>query len=101
MLGNFSFQKMAMVRDLDLGTVLGPRGTWAGATMSLSRTGALTCPASLTCSGATQTAIYNVSGSNQMSVRVSAPDVRLDFTPGSLPLIISVALRLLKPTLNR
>lgn len=65
------------VRDLDLGTVLVPRGAWAGATLRLSRTGALTCPASLTCSGVTQTAIYNVSGSNQMTVRISAPDVKL------------------------
>jgi hypothetical protein len=65
------------VRDLDLGTVLVPRGAWAGATLRLARTGTLTCPASLTCSGASQTAIYNLTGSNQTTVRISAPDVRL------------------------
>ena len=36
-----------------------------------------TCPAQLTCLGATQVAVYNVSGSNQVPVRVSAPNVTL------------------------
>ena len=65
------------VQDLDLGTVLIGSGTWSGATVSLSRGGTLTCAAELTCSGATQVAIYNVSGSKQMTVHVSAPDVTL------------------------
>lgn len=65
------------VQDLDLGTALLGSGSWSGATLSLSRTGALTCPAELACSGATQVAVYNVSGSNQMTIRVSAPDVTL------------------------
>jgi uncharacterized protein involved in outer membrane biogenesis len=37
----------------------------------------LTCPAELSCSGPTQVAVYNVSGSNQSTVRISAPDVTL------------------------
>ena len=65
------------LRDLDLGTVvLGP-GTWTGATLTLSRTGTRTCAAPLTCSGATQVAAYNVSGSNNSTVRISAPNVIL------------------------
>ncbi len=65
------------VADLDMGMALLAPGTWSGATLSLSRGGVLTCPAQLTCSGATQVAQYNVSGSNQSTLRISAPDVTL------------------------
>lgn len=65
------------VQDLDLGIVLIGSGTWSGARLTLSREGQLTCPAQLTCSGATQVAEYNVTGSNQMTVRISAPDITL------------------------
>lgn len=65
------------VQDLDLGTVvLGP-GTWSGATVTLSSDGILACSANLTCSGATQVAIYNVSGSKSQTVIINAPDVTL------------------------
>jgi len=64
-------------QNLDLGTiVLGP-GTWSAATVRLSRTGVLTCPASVTCSGATQVAIYNIAGSNGQTIVISVPDVNL------------------------
>jgi hypothetical protein len=65
------------VQDLDLGTILLGPGTWSGATVRLSQAGALTCPAPLTCSGLTQVAIYNVSGSNSQTVVISAPSVTL------------------------
>ena len=68
---------LTRVQDLDLGTVLLSPGSWTGANLRLSRAGALTCPAQLTCSGATRVAIYNVSGSKQVTVRVSAPNVTL------------------------
>jgi hypothetical protein len=66
------------IQDLDLGTVvLGP-GVWSGATISLSRAGVLTCTnANVTCTGATAVAKYNVTGSNKMTVRISAPNVTL------------------------
>lgn len=64
-------------QNLDLGTILLGPGTWSGATVRLSRTGALTCPAPLTCSGATQVAIYNVAGSNGQTVAISVPNVTL------------------------
>ncbi len=65
------------IQDLDFGTVvLGP-GTWSGATINLSRTGVLSCPASVTCSGATQAATYNIAGSNHQTVVISAPDIVL------------------------
>lgn len=63
------------IQDLDLGTVLLGQGIWSGAVLSLSMAGALTCPANVTCSGATQVAQYNVQGSNKQTVTISAPDV--------------------------
>ncbi len=65
------------IQDLDLGTALLGPGNWSNATLALSRAGALTCPADLTCSGASQVAVYNVTGSNQATIRISAPDVTL------------------------
>ena len=65
------------LQDFDLGTlVLGP-GTWTGAVVSLSQVGILSCPAAVTCSGATQVAQYNVAGSNNQTVVISAPDVTM------------------------
>ena len=66
------------VQNLDLGTiVLGP-GTWTGATVGISRGGVFSCAnANVTCSGATRSARYNVSGTNNQTVRISAPNVTL------------------------
>ena len=64
-------------QNLDLGTiVLGP-GNWAAAAVRLSRAGTLTCPANVTCSGATQVAIYNFAGSQGETVAISVPNVTL------------------------
>lgn len=68
---------LSSIQNLDLGTlILGP-GNWSGATVRLSRGGVLTCPANLTCSGATQPAIYNIAGSNNQTATIQAPDVTL------------------------
>jgi uncharacterized protein DUF4402 len=69
---------LTKLQDLNLGTVtLGP-GTWSGATVSLSRAGVLSCSsANVICSGATIVAQYNVQGSGQQTVRISAPNVTL------------------------
>ena len=68
---------IASRQNLDLGTlVLGP-GTWSGATVRLSRAGTLTCPANVTCSGATQVAIYNFAGSQGETVAITVPNVIL------------------------
>ena len=66
------------LQNLDLGSiVLGP-GSWSAATVGISRTGAFTCAnANLTCSGATQVAQYNVSGTNNQVVLITAPNVTL------------------------
>jgi len=65
-------------QSLDLGTVLLGPGTWSGATIRISRAGAFTCNnANVTCSGATRAAIYNISGTNRQTVRITAPNVTL------------------------
>ena len=65
------------VQNLDFGTVVLDAGLWSGARLRIARDGMLTCPLELACLGAAQAAIYNVSGSKQQTVRVSAPDVVL------------------------
>jgi hypothetical protein len=69
---------LTWIQNLDLGSVvLGP-GTWSGATVGISRTGTFSCAnANLTCSGTTQVAQYNVSGSNNQVVHITAPNVSL------------------------
>jgi len=79
------------VRDLDLGTiVLSGAGTWSGANVGISRTGTFSCSSSnVTCSGATQTAQYKVTGTNNQIVTVNAPDVTLT-GPGGATLLMTV-----------
>jgi hypothetical protein len=69
---------LTWVQNLDLGTmVLGP-GSWSGAMVGISRAGAFSCiNANVTCSGATQVAKYNVTGTNNQVARISAPNVTL------------------------
>lgn len=69
---------LSKVQDLDLGTVMLGPGVWSNATITLSQAGGLSCTSgNITCSGATQVARYNVQGSNQQVVRISAPNVTL------------------------
>jgi hypothetical protein len=69
---------LTWIQNLDLGTiVLGP-GTWSNATVAISRAGVFSCAnANVTCTGAAQVAKYNVSGTNNQTVRISAPNVTL------------------------
>jgi hypothetical protein len=69
---------LTWLQNLDLGSiVLGP-GTWSGATVGVSRAGTLSCTnANVTCSGATLVAQYNVSGTNNRVVQITAPNVIL------------------------
>jgi hypothetical protein len=69
---------LTKLQDLDLGSVtLGP-GTWSNAIVSLSQGGVLSCGnANLVCAGATVVAQYNVQGSNQQTVHISAPNVTM------------------------
>lgn len=69
---------LTKVQDLDLGSVtLGP-GVWSNATISMSQAGVLSCAsANITCTGAAMVAQYNVQGSKQQPVQISAPNVTL------------------------
>lgn len=69
---------LSWMQNLDLGSIaLGP-GSWSGAVIAISRSGALSCAnANLTCSGTTSVAQYQVTGSNNQVVRISAPNVTL------------------------
>jgi hypothetical protein len=69
---------LTWLQNLDLGSIVLNPGTWSGATVSISRAGVFTCAsANLTCSGVTQPAKYNVSGSNNNVVHITAPNVIL------------------------
>lgn len=70
---------LVWVDDLDLGTViLSGAGTWTGANVGISRAGVFSCTnANVTCSGATKHAQYKVTGTNNQTVTVNAPDVVL------------------------
>ena len=69
---------LTWLQNLDLGSVvLGP-GTWSGATVTISRAGVFSCTnPNLTCTGATQAARYNVSGTNNRTVFISSPNITL------------------------
>ena len=64
-------------QNLDFGTIILASGTWSGAVVRLSQAGALTCPSNLTCSGATQSATYKVTGSKGQTVSITVPSVTL------------------------
>ena len=68
---------LTWLKDLNLGTVTLPPGTWSGATVGISRTGAFTCTVQVICTGATSAASFNVTGTNRMNVLVTAPNVTL------------------------
>jgi hypothetical protein len=69
---------LTKVQDMDLGTVTLAPGTWSNATVSISQAGAFSCAnANLVCTGLTAVATYNVQGSKQQAVRISAPNVTL------------------------
>ena len=68
---------LTSLQDLDLGTITLKLGTWSGATVGISRTGAFTCNANVVCTGAPQVARYKVTGTNKMVVRITAPSVML------------------------
>ena len=68
---------LSKVQDLSLGTItLGP-GVWSNATVSISQAGVVSCNPNVTCTGAVAAATYNVQGSKQQTVRISAPNITL------------------------
>jgi hypothetical protein len=84
---------LSYVRDLNLGTiVLSGAGAWTGASIAISRAGAFSCTNSnVTCLGATQTAQYRVTGTNNQVVTVTAPNVTMtNQNDGTSTLILTV-----------
>jgi hypothetical protein len=69
---------LTWVRNLDLGTIVLGAGSWSGANVGITRAGVFSCANSnTTCSGATQTAQYKVTGTNNQIVTINAPNVTL------------------------
>ena len=68
---------LTSLQNLDLGTITLGLGTWSGAKVGISSTGAFSCSAKLICTGANQPAIYKVTGSNKMVVKITAPNVTM------------------------
>jgi len=75
-------------QDLDFGTIM-PAATGT-TTVSISMAGAITCPATATCTGTTRPAIFNVQGTNKGVVQLfvaqsnlvnSADGSTIRFTP--------------------
>ena len=70
--------EISKLQDLDLGTVTLSPGVWNNAKVSISQAGVLSCTsANVTCTGATSVARYNVQGSKQQPVQISAPNVTM------------------------
>jgi hypothetical protein len=70
---------LTWVQDLNFGTILlSGAGAWGGAVVGVSQAGVLSCVnVNFTCSGAVQQAKYNVRGTNNQVVTITAPDVTL------------------------
>jgi len=68
---------LTAVQDLNLGTFTLQPGTWTNAVVGISKTGVFTCNANVTCSGTTEVAQFTVSGTNNQTVKVTAPNVTL------------------------
>jgi hypothetical protein len=69
---------LTKVQDLNLGSVTLGAGVWSNATVSISQTGTLSCAnANIVCAGAILPAKYNIQGSNQQTVYISAPNITM------------------------
>ena len=72
---------LTRVSDMDFGSIV----VQDNGTASLSNSGTLTCPATLTCAGTGTPAEYTVTGTNNQVVYITAPNVTLTNTanPGT------------------
>ena len=70
---------LTWVQDLNLGTILlSGAGAWGGAVVAVSQAGVLSCAnVNVTCSNPVQAARYNVRGTNNQLVTITAPNVTL------------------------
>ena len=68
---------LTRVQDLDLGTIVLGFGSWSTSAVGITRAGIFSCGPNVTCIGTTKVAKYNVTGSNNQAIRISAPNVTL------------------------
>ena len=68
---------LTRLQDLDLGTIILGPGTWSGANVGITRSEVFSCSGNVTCAGPTAVAKYNVTGSNNQTIRITAPNVTL------------------------
>ena len=68
---------LTAIQNLSLGTITLGSGSWSGASVGISRAGVFTCSVKVTCTGTSQFAQFNVTGTNKMVVLISAPNVTL------------------------
>lgn len=70
---------LTWVQDLDLGTImLSGAGAWAGEVVGITSGGVFSCSnVNVTCSGTTQVAKYNVTGTQGQTVTINAGNVTM------------------------
>lgn len=69
---------LVSIQNLDLGTIALQPGTYSAVSVGISKSGVFSCASTyLICTGATQVAKYNVTGTNKMTVRITAPNVTM------------------------
>ena len=70
---------LTWIQDMNFGTILqSGAGTWAGAVVKVNTNGTLTCTnTNVVCSGTVSTARYNVTGTNNQQVNITAPNFSL------------------------
>lgn len=68
---------LVALQDLNLGTITVGPGSWSAVTIGISKAGVFTCNAKVVCTGLQQVAQFNVTGTNKMTVLITAPNVTL------------------------
>lgn len=69
-------------QDFDFGQIVLPL-TGGAITISVSQAGVRTCPAPASCSGTAKQAVFNVTGSNNQTVKILAPGINLTNAAGN------------------
>ena len=80
---------LAKLQDMDFGTLLVTNYTGTR-NVVMSRAGGLTCPAEITCSGATKQARFNVQGTNNTVVLISVTSAGLVNGSNTIPFAADV-----------
>ena len=68
---------LTFVQDLGLGTITVQNGSWSTTTVGITKAGVFSCGANVVCTGSRQVAKYNVAGTNNQVVTITAPNVTL------------------------